>query len=578
MERPKNALLVPTLATVVAFAQWLKRSLVRRGLERWQQDRAFFELATDCIIVVDRTGTIRRANPQVRALFGYRPEELIGQTVEILVPALQRERHARFRADYARHPHGRAMGAGLDLCGLRKDGTEVPIDVALSPAILGQEGMVVIATIRDMTDRRALEEEQKLHARLSFTLSETLDLQTRLETTVDLLTESWADWSVIDLLEEDGTLRRAAVASHDRSQKELVERVRAHPPAPPQVEGILSSIRNREPVVVPRMNHRELERLLRDHPESLSLLREVGSNSYLVVPLIVRDRALGTLSLFSKTRAYGADDLKRLQPLVERISLCIDNARLHAETLRAVRSREDTIAIVSHDLKNPITTLKLSLQVLERTVRRGLELPDPRIDRLLRSMSHSVDQALGLITDLLEAGKIEAGMFTVEPHVEDPARIAAEVAESFRMKAEEAGVRLQTEIAPGLPSVWADRRRVEQVLENLLVNALKFTGRDGEVCVRVAPGLPGEVLFQVSDTGPGIEPAALKKIFDRYWQPERTRRQGTGLGLSIARGIVEAQGGRIWAESEPGRGSRFSFTVPMTPVRENLPESPRPAA
>jgi PAS domain S-box-containing protein len=540
--------------------------------------RALFEAAHDGIVVVNTDGLIRMVNPQVSRLFGYLPEELLGRPVETLIPHHLRRRYARLREEYFQSPVARAMGAGLDLFGLKKDGTEFPVDVSLSPATLGQEGLMVTATIRDMSERKALEDEQKLQAKMSFTLSETMDLQERLEIAVTLLTEQWGDWCVIDLLEDGERIRRAAVAGRDRAQVDLARRMRDHRAAPVQVEGILASMRRRSPIVVSQVDYPEVERGLKDHPEAMILFREIGARSYMIIPMIVRDRVLGTLSVLSKTRSYDAGDLARLQLLVERVAFCIDNARLYDETQRAVKSRKDTIAIVSHDLKSPVTALQLSLQTLAKMIRNDLTPPDLRIKRLFDSMERSINQVLRLISDLLEAGKIEAGMFTVDSRLEEPAQIVRELAETFRIKADEAGIHLHVEVEPGLPLVHLDRLRIEQVLANLIGNALKFTGRGGEICIRVEPRPPGGVLFSVRDTGQGIEPLSIKRIFDRYWQPERNRRQGTGLGLSIAKGIVEAHGGRIWAESESGKGSQFSFTVPEHRSIAELPVSPHKTA
>ena len=175
------------------------------------------------------------------------------------------------------------------------------------------------------------------------------------------------------------------------------------------------------------------------------------------------------------------------------------------------------------------------------------------------AIGHSVEQARRLITDLLEAAKIESGTFTVDRAPTTLDALVEDALGTFRPIAAEKGIAIDTELSDiGLE---CDRERVVEALSNLLGNAIKFTAPGGRISVR-AEHDEREVRLCVADTGQGISPDALGHVFDRFWQAQEARRAGAGLGLSIAKGIVEAHGGRIWAESEPGVGSRFWFALP----------------
>ncbi|MGE3759723.1 MAG: PAS domain S-box protein [Pseudobdellovibrionaceae bacterium] len=224
----------------------------------------------------------------------------------------------------------------------------------------------------------------------------------------------------------------------------------------------------------------------------------------------------------------------------------------------ATKAREDVLAIVSHDLKNPLTSIGLVAQLLQRQDQTDFHNVQEYATRVQRSVS----QMKRLIDDLLDFGKIQAGTFSVEKFREDPVQVILPVVESVRIQAKAKQQHLEVDLAPALPFIECDADRVGQVLSNLLGNAIKFTQVGGTVRLRARPDKDG-VLISVSDTGPGIPAEQLPKVFDRFWQAKETKHLGSGLGLSIAKGVIEAHGTKIWAESQIGKGSCFSFTLPL---------------
>ena len=225
---------------------------------------------------------------------------------------------------------------------------------------------------------------------------------------------------------------------------------------------------------------------------------------------------------------------------------------------RAIKTREDVLAIVSHDLKNPLSIIGLTAQLLHRVEK----IDAKKLHDLADIIQRSTDQMQQLIGDLLDFSKIESGTFSVDVYAESLSDVLIPVMDGVRTLTESKKQIFETRFALDLPEVACDASRIGQVMSNLLGNAIKFTPEGG--AIRVSAIQKGDsVIVTVSDTGPGMPSDQLCKIFDRYWQPKETQNQGSGLGLSIAKGIVEAHGGRIWAESILGKGTNFHFTIPL---------------
>jgi signal transduction histidine kinase len=296
-------------------------------------------------------------------------------------------------------------------------------------------------------------------------------------------------------------------------------------------------------------------------PEHTEMLRDLGLASGMVVPMQARGRTLGAIS-FGRTAEsppYDEADLEVAQELARRAALAVDNARLYEAAQRASRAREEVLAVVSHDLRNPLNAIVLGTALLD-----DFSAGEPRSDRdrqQLRAIRNASQQMAGLIQDLVEVVALESGGAALSPAPVSPGDLVEGAVELFREMAVQRGLSVGTSVLPGLPTLEADHARVLRVLSNLLGNALKFTPAGGLISVSAAPA-EDAVRFTVADTGSGIALEHLPRIFDRYWQVRRGEKEGLGLGLAIAKGIVEAHGGRIWAESVQGEGATFHFTLP----------------
>jgi signal transduction histidine kinase len=233
--------------------------------------------------------------------------------------------------------------------------------------------------------------------------------------------------------------------------------------------------------------------------------------------------------------------------------------RKHAdEALQdAMRAREEILAVVSHDLKNPLGAINLAAAMLA-----GKPSADPRKRKQVETIQRAANRMDHLIGDLLDMATIQAGRLAVERKPESPGALVTEAVEAHEPAAREKGIALALECDVEEQRLWCDRERILQVFGNLLGNAIKFC-RSGDVITVRGRADDRAVRFDVADTGPGISENELPHIFEPYWSAKRHAKKGTGLGLYIAKGIVEAHDGHIWVESRQGEGATFSFTLPL---------------
>lgn len=308
----------------------------------------------------------------------------------------------------------------------------------------------------------------------------------------------------------------------------------------------------------------EILALLAENPDAVDL----GKTGFHVPNTVTADlmgrtgRKLGTIQLWDKKDGQEFDEADQaiLTQLAQLAAVALENARLFRAAQDATRARDDLVAIVSHDLRNPVHTIHMAASFLLDIAPTN----DRRVQarRQLEVIQRSATRANRLIQDLLDVAKIQAGGLAVEQVPVEVRSLVTEAMESATPLAGAAQIKVSCDTYDGMPSVSTDRERVLQVFANLIGNAIKFTPKGGEI--RILAALDnGEVRFTVADSGPGIPPEHLDHVFDRYWQAKSTAKLGTGLGLSIAKGIVEAHGGRIWAESPPNTGAHFNFTLPI---------------
>jgi signal transduction histidine kinase len=248
-------------------------------------------------------------------------------------------------------------------------------------------------------------------------------------------------------------------------------------------------------------------------------------------------------------------------------------SQMYKEAALAIEAREQVLRIVTHDLRNPLHTIAMAAELLIEA-----DLPKERQQDHLRRITRAGERMNRLVQDLLDVAKLEAGRLAIAPREIDVPRMLREAHGMLAPLAAERSIDLALDIAEPLPRVSADEGRIIQVLSNIVGNALKFTPVGGKVVIG-ARAAPGSVHFSVSDTGPGIPPDKLDRIFGRFWQADPADRRGIGLGLTIAKSIMDAHDGRLWVESRVGSGTTFHFVLgTATPgVSAHVPRDRRSA-
>ncbi len=278
-------------------------------------------------------------------------------------------------------------------------------------------------------------------------------------------------------------------------------------------------------------------------------------------------RAIAGGDLAARVEVRGSDELAGLAAEFNRMAGQL--AAGASERERQEAARRELMVAVSHDLRTPLA----SLRALTDALADGLVDDPATTARYLATMRGQIDHLSGLIDDLFELAQLDAGALVLERMPVSPADLVSDTLNGLRPQAEAAGVTLTGKAAEQLPEALADPQKLERVLYNLVANAIRHTPAGGEVEITAttegsgstAAGGPSSVLFSVRDTGSGITAEDLPRVFERFYRGEKSRSRatgGAGLGLAIARGIVEAHGGRIWIESEPGRGTIVRFTIP----------------
>lgn len=450
-----------------------------------------------------------------------------------------------------------AERGGAPIVGLRKGGEEFPADAAISKLEVGGEPILTVV-LRDVTEETRIEQEQRFLAHIGEIFASSLDPSGTLSRVAAAAVGIMADFVVLDAV-EGTTICRAKVAQADPAKAAVSRAIEALPTDRAHAPILHAAIQTGQTQVLDLT-----EDLARTRsPEAQAILAAMQLKSAIVVPLIARESVVGVMTFASSSRTYELRDVRLAEDVARRAALALDNSRLYRVANAAIEARDAILGVVAHDLRNPLNAIVMQASLLHRhggePERRALK-PAAAIERAAKRMNR-------LIEDLLDVTRLEAHRLPVEPGNVHTAQALHDVLESQQPLASAASVDLASNVAPHLPDVWADRHRFHQVFENLIGNAMKFTESGGRITVGAAPQ-EREVLFWVADTGPGMSPEQLSHVFDRFWQAETGSRRGAGLGLTIVKGLVEAHGGRIWVESELGRGTTFYFTLPLAARHE----------
>jgi len=476
------------------------------------------ELMPDGILFVNEGARIVLANEEAEKLFGYEKGEMQGRTIEELMPERFRARHTGHRVNYMHHPRTISMGPGIDLYGLRKDGTEFPAEIKLSPLNTGH-GAVVLSAIRDISERKAVERRIRDQARIMDLVNDsviTRDMEDRIT--------SW---------------NQGAERTYGWKRGEAIGRI-SHEIWSTAFPQKLDEIRQ--------------QLLTEDHWEG-ELVHTCRDGATLTVAsrwTLQRDdegEPMGIVEL-----NYDISEKKKFERELEEKNQAL---------VSAAESKNRFLANMSHELRTPLNGIIGFAEFLSD----GRPGPlNPKQKEYLTDILNSGRHLLQLINDVLDLAKIEANRMDLFPEKFNLAAAIEGVCAVSRPIAQKKSLRLDIQVSDDLHDVVLDPQKFKQVLYNLLSNAFKFTNEGGQVSISAQPASEGLFSLIVKDTGIGIHPEELPRLFREFEQLESgasRRYEGTGLGLALTRKIVELQGGTIAVESRPGLGSVFTVTLPI---------------
>lgn len=518
--------------------------------------REVIERNADAIVVVNGEGEVLYANPMAERLFDRDGAELVGTPLGFPVVA----------------------GETTELDVLSQGGPRVA-EMRVVPSMWDGE-RAYIASLRDVTERKeaerdaqrlireqaarqaaeALARQQRFLLDGSARLSASLDYDATLRALATLCVTGVADWAVVFCTDEAGHPERVEVAHRDARQLERANALRELLSGHEGVHPIVDAINSRATRLVPHVDAAVLEQLCHNSHEA-ALVRELGADSLLIAPMLTRGKQVGGLVLL---RAEGSDpftgsDAALAEDIAARGALALDNARLYDAARRADRARSDLLAVVSHDLRTPLTAIVGYADLLAMGIPHALpEESVTQVERIRKSAQH----LMYLMNELLTFTRLDAGHETLHLRELDAREVVREVSSLMEPQAKARGLRLEASLPPQPVPLRTDPDKLRQVLLNLAGNAVKYTDV-GEVRLGLRTDGSAAVI-EVQDTGVGISTQDLAKIYEPFWQVDSTQRSrngGTGLGLSIVRRMVDLLGGEVSVDSTLGKGTTFTVRV-----------------
>jgi PAS domain S-box-containing protein len=502
-----------------------------------QQQKAAMRASMDALAIHEAHGEFSFVNDAHVALYGYTMNELQGKTWKILYS----EEEAK-RLDQEALPKLIALGNWRgEALGRKKDGSFFPQEISLTITSNG----AIICAIRDLSEKKWHWRARDLLESISQNLRSSLDYRGQLQSITQQIATEEADFCQIDLIDPKSVLSCEAAAYRDST-------------GPAQ-------IRKSEPL---QCAHEAIKsgkpRFVTDEAELTELRSQLGIDvkSCIVAPITARGHALGAITLArSAAPQYNLHNLELIQEIAYRISTAVENSKLYDRAQNALISRDEFIASLSHDLKNPLSAILLNTSFLARMIEKAPDASEREllIREQLRALERTAKRMNQLLTESLDLARLYSGRLILDRREYKIATLLQEVSEDLAPAATAKKVRLESVVNASRLTAHFDRQRIEQVLSTLISNAIRYSPENGSVRVTVQE-LSHELLFSVTDSGLGLSMNEKKAIFERYSGSD-SQRVSQGVSLPFCKGIAEAHGGKLWLDTESGPGSTFRFTI-----------------
>ncbi|WPB79368.1 PAS domain S-box protein [Archangium violaceum] len=509
------------------------------------------------IHLLDTEGRIISWNTGAERIMGYTQREVLGRHIALFHPPEERDAGQPEQCLQTAVTRGHCRMEGQRV---RKDGGRFWAEFVVT-ALRDEAGVLrgFSQFTRDISRRKRAEQAQTFFLEAGTLLSQSLDVASTLRKISSLAVRHLCDYCMVDLLGEDGQLHRLELAARDPSAQDLIERARPYPPLMGSGSPVSQALENGEALAVPELTPAWLDASARN-AEHRAILEALGPKSVALVPLVARGRRLGIINLAwlrpHTVRGF-AEDLEVARGLADRAAVAIDNARLYQQAQEAVRVREDVVAIVSHDLRNPLNAISLSATLLER------EAVNERTTRAARRITAAAERASGMIRDLLDFTQARVGGgIPIHPRPLDFHEHVRRVVEEVRLAWPGRRIDIQ---ASGEGQGEADEGRLAQVVTNLVGNALQHSPPGTPVRVSTR-GVDSSLLMEVHNEGPAITAELLPMLFEPYRRGAEAGpgRGSLGLGLYITRQIVLGHGGSVDVRSTPEDGTTFTVRLPRS--------------
>jgi len=546
----------------------------RADAER-RQLAAIVESTDDAIVGLDLAGTITSWNRAAEDLYGYAASEAIGRSVRLVLPPDRQEEEFSL---LERVKAGERI-VSFETVRCRKGGDFFPASLTFSP-VRDDAGVIVGASkiARDITRRKRAELQSAFLAEAGTILGGSLEYETTLKAVANLAVPAIADWCAVDVLSDEHALERVAVAHVDPARADLARTVRARYEDPASPFSPASVVRSGRPAMVAEITDDMIIRAAQGDAERVAAVRALGLRSYMIAPLTAHGRTFGALTLVTAEsgRRYSDEDFRFAQDVAFRAALAVDNARAYREAQTANRLKDEFLATLSHELRTPLNAILGYLRLLQS----GMIGAD-RQAHALCTVERNAASLTQIVEDILDVSRIVSGKIRLEIQPVDVAQVIRNAVETVMPAADGKQIRIQTILDSRAGPISGDPDRLQQVVWNLVANAVKFTPKHGIVQVRLER-INSHVEIVVSDSGAGIAPDFLPYIFEPFRQGDSSTTRahgGIGLGLAIVRHIVELHGGTVHAASGgKDQGTTFRVRLPVMIVHAEAPPERRARA